>query len=53
MTRSKDNPWSTRHEKHVARNGLSDIRGPLKKSGAGFANWGCPGEEFADIQEQV
>lgn len=35
------------------RNGLSDIRGPLKKSGAGFANWGCPGEEFADIQEQV
>ncbi|KAI9494553.1 hypothetical protein BDB00DRAFT_818515 [Zychaea mexicana] len=52
MTRSKKDPQVTaRHDKHIARNGLTDIRSPLKKSGAGFANWGCLGEELVDVKD--
>ncbi|KAI8136715.1 hypothetical protein BJV82DRAFT_638536 [Fennellomyces sp. T-0311] len=54
MTRSKKDPNATaRHEKHIARNGLTDIRSPLKKSGAGFANWGYLGEELADVKDDL
>ncbi|CAG8435204.1 2372_t:CDS:2 [Diversispora eburnea] len=36
------------HEKHFQRGALSDIRSPLKKSGAGNGNWGVLGEEILD-----
>ncbi|KAL1933007.1 hypothetical protein VTP01DRAFT_8685 [Rhizomucor pusillus] len=52
MTRTKDKSWAMRHEKHLARNGLSDIRGAPKKAGAGFANWGSLEEQIADMQQQ-
>ncbi|KAI7896439.1 uncharacterized protein EV154DRAFT_492242 [Mucor mucedo] len=49
MTRTKDNV--NRHEKHVARNGQTEIRFGVKKMGAGAANWGVLGEEVLDVQE--
>ncbi|KAG0173916.1 hypothetical protein DFQ28_009608 [Apophysomyces sp. BC1034] len=51
MTRSKETTWAGKHERHVSRNGQTDIRCPVKKSGAGFANWGLPGGELADMED--
>ncbi|KAI9269286.1 hypothetical protein BDA99DRAFT_504069 [Phascolomyces articulosus] len=53
MTRTKKDPYAAKHEKHVARNGLTDIRSPLKKSGAGFGNWGLVGDELVDVKDDI
>ncbi|CEG84396.1 hypothetical protein RMATCC62417_18205 [Rhizopus microsporus] len=50
MSRSKDSYYH-RHERHVARNGLTEARYGLKKMGAGAANWGVLGDEIPDVQE--
>ncbi|CAO3632450.1 unnamed protein product [Cunninghamella blakesleeana] len=50
MTRSKEytpNNKNDRHDRHVARNGLTDIRSPIKKAGAGHGNWGT----YVDLEE--
>ncbi|KAI8367688.1 uncharacterized protein BYT42DRAFT_587123 [Radiomyces spectabilis] len=52
MTRSATNAYVNR-ERRLSRNGLSDLRCPAKKAGAGFANWGAVGDELIDIQEAV
>ncbi|KAG0740135.1 hypothetical protein G6F57_000686 [Rhizopus arrhizus] len=53
MSRSKDNTFYHRHERHVARNGQTEARYGLKKMGAGIANWGVLGDEIPDVQELV
>ncbi|GAN06644.1 hypothetical protein MAM1_0131c06131 [Mucor ambiguus] len=55
MTRSKDSVFSYqhRHERHVARNGQSELRYGVKKMGAGAGNWGVLGDELPDVQEIV
>ncbi|KAG1444690.1 hypothetical protein G6F56_010192 [Rhizopus delemar] len=50
MSRSKDNTFYHRHERHVARNGHTEARYGLKKMGAGIANWGVLGDEIPDVQ---
>ncbi|OAD77432.1 hypothetical protein PHYBLDRAFT_157756 [Phycomyces blakesleeanus NRRL 1555(-)] len=50
MTRTKQSSFGIRHEHHTSRNGLSDVRNLLKKSGGGLANWGMLGEEVMDIE---
>ncbi|ORX62683.1 hypothetical protein DM01DRAFT_1003459 [Hesseltinella vesiculosa] len=50
MTRSKDNIYSYSHDRHVARNG-ADIRGTVKKAGAGHGNWGSYADEIAIVEE--
>ncbi|KAI9018642.1 hypothetical protein CLU79DRAFT_759676 [Phycomyces nitens] len=50
MTRTKQASFGIRHEHHTSRNGLSDVRNLLKKSGGGLANWGMLGEEVMDIE---
>ncbi|CAO3634615.1 unnamed protein product [Cunninghamella echinulata] len=47
MTRSTNHIVNNKNERHVARNGLSDIRSPIKKAGAGHGNWGT----YVDFEE--
>ncbi|KAI9303617.1 hypothetical protein BJ944DRAFT_268105 [Cunninghamella echinulata] len=47
MTRSTNHTVNSKNERHVARNGLSDIRSPIKKAGAGHGNWGT----YVDLEE--
>ncbi|KAI8647095.1 hypothetical protein BD408DRAFT_358712 [Parasitella parasitica] len=53
MARSKDSvfPHHPRHERHVARNGQSELRYGVKKMGAGAGNWGILGDELPDVEE--
>ncbi|KAI8081541.1 uncharacterized protein BX664DRAFT_340664 [Halteromyces radiatus] len=51
MTRSKQSVYNNKHERHVARNGLTDIRSPVKKSGGGYGNWGNLTDEIANVDE--
>ncbi|KAI9476093.1 MAG: hypothetical protein EXX96DRAFT_540647 [Benjaminiella poitrasii] len=53
MTRSKDSFFSYRHDRHVARNGQTELRYGIKKMGAGAANWGILGDELPDVQDIV
>ncbi|KAI8074043.1 hypothetical protein BC940DRAFT_289860 [Gongronella butleri] len=52
MTRSKDAPYTQNHDRHVARNG-ADIRGTMKKNGAGQGNWGSYEDEFSFVDEDA
>ncbi|RGB26501.1 hypothetical protein C1646_720991 [Rhizophagus diaphanus] len=38
------------YKKHHQRGTLTDIRGPLKKSGAGNGNWGVVGDEINTME---
>ncbi|KAI7867101.1 hypothetical protein BDF14DRAFT_1805553 [Spinellus fusiger] len=49
MTRTKESGTHFRHEHHTSRNGISDVRNLVKKSGGGLANWGMLGEEVVDL----
>ncbi|KAI7850809.1 hypothetical protein BDC45DRAFT_517189 [Circinella umbellata] len=51
MTRTKKDPYAVKHEKHIARNGLTDIRSPLKKGGSGGGNWGSLNDQLADVKD--
>ncbi|KAI8339688.1 hypothetical protein BC941DRAFT_421181 [Chlamydoabsidia padenii] len=52
MTRSKDQLQNGKQERHFARNGLNDnVRSPVKKSGAGHANWGTYADEIAVVED--
>ncbi|SAM04707.1 hypothetical protein [Absidia glauca] len=52
MTRSKDHLQTGKQERHFARNGQNDnVRSPVKKSGAGHANWGSYADEIAIVED--
>ncbi|CAB4476491.1 unnamed protein product [Rhizophagus irregularis] len=47
---SKKQNGTSVYKKHHQRGTLIDIRGPLKKSGAGNGNWGVVGDEINTME---
>ncbi|CAM0139816.1 unnamed protein product [Umbelopsis sp. WA50703] len=53
MGHSKHSPWIEKHDRHEQRSDFSNVRGDMKKNGAGAGNWGQIGDEMNDERQTV
>ncbi|KAM3588353.1 hypothetical protein VKS41_000801 [Umbelopsis sp. WA50703] len=51
MGHSKHSPWIEKHDRHEQRSDFSNVRGDMKKNGAGAGNWGQIGDEMNDERQ--
>ncbi|KAJ2958765.1 hypothetical protein NQZ79_g5653 [Umbelopsis isabellina] len=51
MGHSKNSPWIEKHDRHEQRSDISNVRGDMKKNGAGIGNWGQIGDEINDERQ--
>ncbi|CAO3661404.1 unnamed protein product [Umbelopsis ramanniana] len=45
MGHTNINAWAEKHDRHEQRSDTSNVRGDMKKHGAGAGNWGMLGDE--------
>ncbi|KAG2175455.1 hypothetical protein INT43_001102 [Umbelopsis isabellina] len=51
MGHSKNSPWVEKHDRHEQRSDVSNVRGDMKKHGAGIYNWGSIGDEIFEERQ--
>ncbi|CAO3671953.1 unnamed protein product [Umbelopsis vinacea] len=51
MGHTKKNPWADKRDRHEQRGDVANVRGDIKKHGAGAGNWGQIGDEVLEDRQ--
>ncbi|KAI8581118.1 hypothetical protein K450DRAFT_234717 [Umbelopsis ramanniana AG] len=53
MGHTNNNAWVEKHDRHDQRSDVSNVRGDMKKNGAGAGNWGTLGDEVLEERKEM